>query len=137
MVGRSKVECPNCGWDWEIESDDDRPYLCHKCGYDTTLNDFDIDALDTWKKNNKLPFKESVLGGKFIRVFSEDTDEAEFMWHMDKEDRLIKSLTKTNWLIQLDNQLPQPLTEEIFIPKGVYHRLLKGTGDLTIELKKL
>jgi hypothetical protein len=40
-------------------------------------------------------------------------------------------------MFQLDNQLPQKITGEIFIPKEVYHRLIKGTGDLKIKLIKL
>ena len=40
-------------------------------------------------------------------------------------------------LVQLDNQLPVPLTETIFIPKEMYHRVIKGTGDLTVKIKKL
>jgi hypothetical protein len=34
------IECPICDWDWELESDDDRPHLCHQCGYDSKLGDF-------------------------------------------------------------------------------------------------
>jgi hypothetical protein len=40
-------------------------------------------------------------------------------------------------MVQLDNQLPVPLTETIFIPKEMYHRVIKGTGDLTVKIKKL
>ena len=41
----------------------------------------------------------------------------------------------TNWKFQLDNQLPVSLYEsKLFISKGTYHRLIKGTGDLVIKI---
>ena len=85
-----------------------------------------------------LPFQENKISdNKFIRVFSQDTDSGEYMWHRDREDRIIESIEPTDWRIQIDNELPTNIEGEIFIPKGVYHRLIKGTGDLKIKLKKL
>lgn len=85
-----------------------------------------------------FPFKETKLGNNvFIREFSNDTDSGEFMWHRDREDRIIESIGKTDWLIQIDNELPKEINEKVFIPMGVYHRLIKGTGDLKIKLQKL
>jgi len=84
-----------------------------------------------------LPFKEDQISDNtFIRVFN-NSDSGEFHWHRDREDRIIESINDTNWLIQLDNELPKLIKGEIFIPIGVYHRLIKGTGDLKIKLKKL
>ena len=84
-----------------------------------------------------LPFKETKIGDNtFIREFSQDTDSGEFMWHRDREDRIIESIDDTDWGIQLDNQLPMKIEGEVFIPMGVYHRLIKGTGDLKIKLIK-
>lgn len=85
-----------------------------------------------------LPFKETKLSDNtFIREFKQETDSGEFMWHRDREDRIIESIGETDWLIQIDNELPKSINEEVFIPMGVYHRLIKGTGDLKIKLKKL
>lgn len=42
----------------------------------------------------------------------------------------------TDWLIQLDNKIHQNIEGEIFIPKGMYHRLIKGTNNLKIKLIK-
>jgi hypothetical protein len=84
------------------------------------------------------PYIENKISeNTFIREFKQDTDSGEFAWHRDYEDRIIKSINETDWMIQLDNELPKPIIGEIFIPMGVYHRLIKGTGDLKIELKKL
>jgi len=84
-----------------------------------------------------LPFQETKLDNNvFIREFSNDTDSGEFMWHRDREDRIIESIDKTDWLIQIDNELPKEINEKVFIPMGVYHRLIKGTNDLKIKLIK-
>ena len=40
-------------------------------------------------------------------------------------------------MIQLDNELPIEIKEKVFIPKGVYHRVIKGTGDMKIKLTTL
>jgi hypothetical protein len=84
-----------------------------------------------------LPFKETKISDNtFIREFNQDTDSGEFMWHRDHEDRIIESIDETDWMIQIDNELPKQIKGEVFIPMGVYHRLLKGNGDLKIKLIK-
>ena len=85
-----------------------------------------------------LPFKEQIVSNNvFIREFKQDTDSGEFMWHRDREDRIIESIGETDWKIQLDDELPKIIQGEVFIPMGVYHRVIKGTGDLKIRLQKL
>jgi hypothetical protein len=87
---------------------------------------------------NNLPFNESQLeSNTFIREFKQDTDSGDFTWHRDREDRIIESINETDWMIQLDNELPKVINEKIFIPMGVYHRVIKGSGDLKIKLIKL
>lgn len=80
-----------------------------------------------------LPFKEE---GE-IRTFSENVKDFELVWHRDKEDRIVTPLHKTDWKFQLDNDIPRSLEKEIFIPRETYHRLIKGTGDLKVRVKKL
>ena len=85
-----------------------------------------------------LPFQETKINdNEFIRVFSQDTGSGEFMWHRDREDRIVESIVETDWMIQIDNELPKVIEGEVFIPMGVYHRLIKGTNDLKIKLVKL
>ena len=97
-------------------------------------------ALEEWKNENKdveLPFKETKLSDNiFIREFGQETDSGEFMWHRDREDRIIESINETDWLIQIDNELPKKIKGMVKIPRGVYHRLIKGSGDLKIRLTK-
>lgn len=88
--------------------------------------------------NNNLPFKEKIISkNKKIRVFSNVLTENELKWHQDKEDRIIKVLNKNDWMIQIDNKLPQKLilNEEIFIKKNNWHRLIGGkTKEIFIEI---
>lgn len=73
-----------------------------------------------------------------IRTFKESTDSEDFKWHRDEEDREIESLNQNNWQIQLEDELPQTLNagESISIEKGVWHRLIKGTGYAIFKINK-
>lgn len=85
-----------------------------------------------------LPFQETKISeSSFIRTFTQETNSGEFTWHRDRESRIIESVEPTDWKIQLDNELPKTIEGKIFIPMGVYHRLIKGSGDLKINLMKL
>jgi hypothetical protein len=85
-----------------------------------------------------IPYKEiQIEKNTFIREFSKETDSEEMKWHRDYEDRIIESIVETDWMIQLDNELPIVINNKVFIPKGVYHRLIKGSSDLKIKLIKL
>ena len=52
--------------------------------------------------------------------------------------RNVKILESNGWQIQMDDQLPKTLNEgdTLFIPKGVYHRVIKGNGKLVILIKE-
>ena len=50
IVG-GKIECDNCGWDWNIVDGGDDLFICHKCGHDNTPLDEGFD-----KKLGKDPF---------------------------------------------------------------------------------
>jgi len=85
-----------------------------------------------------LPFEEEKIGENiYIREFSQDTDSSDFLWHRDREDRIIEPLEETDWLFQMDDELPKKIEGQIFIPKEVFHRIIKGSGDLKIKLIKL
>ena len=85
-----------------------------------------------------LPFRETKIGDNvFVREFSQDTDSGELMWHRDREDRIVEPIEDTDWMVQLDNELPKKIEGEVFIPMGAYHRLIKGTGDLKVKVIKI
>ena len=84
------------------------------------------------------PYSEEDLGeNTYIRTFSEDTLDEELKWHWDEEDRVVHPLHPTDWMFQLDNQLPEKITKTTFIPAGEWHRIIKGTGDLSVKIVKL
>lgn len=85
-----------------------------------------------------FPFEEKQLAENvFLRCFDPNLENDELKWHIDKENRLIEPDEKTDWKIQLDNKLPDEIFGEIFIPAGVWHRIIKGTGHLKLKVTKL
>lgn len=46
------IECDKCEHSWEIEDDDNDPYLCHNCGYNNDLKLFELDKLKKWREDN-------------------------------------------------------------------------------------
>ena len=71
-----------------------------------------------------------------VREFSAELNPEELMWHRDNEDRIVEPIGSTDWKLQLDNQLPILLKNQIFIPRGMWHRAIKGTGNLKIKITK-
>ena len=84
------------------------------------------------------PYIDIEVTDKYIiREFNENIDPIELMWHRDNEDRLVEIIGETNWKVQLDNQLPTSINKPIFIPRHMWHRTIKGTGNLRIKINKL
>ena len=84
------------------------------------------------------PYTEKQIEDFVVREFLEETSSFEFVWHRDKEDRYILPTHITDWQFQLDNDIPRILgKDKLFIPKETYHRLIKGTGDLSLKIWKL
>lgn len=77
-----------------------------------------------------------VTDDYIIREFSENIDPIELMWHRDNEDRTIEIIGKTDWKIQLDNQLPTSINDRIFIPRHLWHRVIKGSKTLKLKIYK-
>ena len=83
------------------------------------------------------PYEDLEISEKSkIRIFESNVDSGELHWHRDREDRIVEVLEGDGWLLQLDNQLPvkMEIGEKYFIPEGVYHRTIKGDGDLKIKI---
>ncbi len=84
------------------------------------------------------PFTEEVYSADvIIRHFNKDAPDHLYKWHADNEDRYIESLNENDWSFQFDNELPQSIVpgKIIYIPKGLIHRLIKGTSELSISIK--
>lgn len=84
------------------------------------------------------PYKDLEITNKYIiREFDENVDPLELLWHRDLENRTIEIIGETDWKIQLENQLPTSINKPIFIPRGEFHRLIKGTtGTLKLKIYK-
>lgn len=80
----------------------------------------------------RLPFRDDGN----IRTFTSEVDSHELKWHRDEEDRIVTPLGYNDWLFQRDNCLPHPIDREIAIPRGEWHRVIKGTTDLKIRVQK-
>jgi len=86
--------------------------------------------------NMEFPFEENIKNGIYERTFSQDVDNEELVWHRDREDREVQVIGETDWMFQFDNELPFQMEGKFFIPMGVYHRVIKGSGDLKLKIKK-
>ena len=85
------------------------------------------------------PFSDSFVSeNRFKRVFDEQVDNSELIWHKDKEDRVIYVIESNGWKIQYDNQLPIDLVNgnTYYVKKENYHRVHKGKGNLVIEIQQ-
>ena len=63
------------------------------------------------------PYIDLLITDEYIvREFDKDIDPIELMWHRDDENRLVEAIEPTDWLLQLDNELPSSMNKPIFIP---------------------
>jgi hypothetical protein len=79
-------------------------------------------------------YQDQVSPGFTIRTFSGKIDSTELVWHRDEHDREVTPLENESWFVQLDDRLPIQLDRTVKIPAGMWHRLIKGKGDLTVKI---
>jgi len=74
-----------------------------------------------------------------IREFDAELEDRELIWHRDEDTRRVTVLGGSNWKLQLDNQLPEELKigKKYSIPKLVYHRVIKGEGNLVVKIENI
>lgn len=87
------------------------------------------------------PYRDSYCWeenhSRFIRSFDADTDERDLVWHRDTRDRVIDVVWNTGWQIQFEDQMPVSINTVTEIPRMVYHRLIKGEGNLILDIIEL
>ena len=83
-------------------------------------------------------YTDSKEGKILTRVFEQDCQSDELVWHRDKKDRTVKVISGVNWKFQHDNELPfvMKIGDKIKINKETYHRIHKGQGKLIIEIEE-
>ncbi len=83
------------------------------------------------------PYQEVInKDNSRLREFKIDTDNSELVWHKDEKDRYVTILEGEGWQFQKDTELPSTLQKGdiIFIPKETYHRVIKGSSNLLINI---
>lgn len=85
-----------------------------------------------------FPFQQENIDGKIKRTFSPDVDSDELKWHQDLNDRKVTVIESGGWSFQMEDNLPNKLliAEQIVIPKFVWHRVIKGEGNLVVEIEE-
>jgi len=85
------------------------------------------------------PFEQIELNNKKIRTFSPEVEDDELKWHQDLNDRNVTILESGGWSFQMEDELPTKLqnAKQIFIPKLVWHRIIKGDNKLVVEIEEL
>jgi hypothetical protein len=84
------------------------------------------------------PFQQENINDKIRRTFSPDVDSDELKWHQDLNDRKVTVIEDGGWSFQIEDDLPNKLSvaEQIYIPKFVWHRVIKGEGTLVVEIQE-
>jgi quercetin dioxygenase-like cupin family protein len=85
------------------------------------------------------PYQEVISkDNSRLREFKVDVDDDELKWHRDEKDRYVTILEGEGWQFQRDNELPLALQkgDVIFIKQETYHRIIKGSTDLIINIKE-
>ena len=84
-----------------------------------------------------LPFKELTESDKRIRIFKSNTVSGELKWHWDDEDRYVELIEESDWEFQFDDDLPVKFPKRLIIPRMMWHRVIKGKGDLKIAISRI
>jgi hypothetical protein len=94
------------------------------------------DLLDYYKPFED--FEKSIYDKVFTRVFKQNIEDKQLIWHKDRKDRVVKVIWGTGWKLQYDNELPTELEigQNYCIKKEQFHRLHKGNGELKLEIKE-
>ena len=84
------------------------------------------------------PYQEIQQGEITIRTFKKDVQNDELVWHRDKEDREVRVIKGNGWQFQREDHLPILLRigDVIQIKKEEWHRIIKGSTDLIVEIRK-
>lgn len=77
-----------------------------------------------------------LTDNSFRRIFGIDTHDHELVWHRDRNARLVKVIEGQGWKFQHDNGIPITMNpgDTIEIPAEQYHRIIKGSGQLIVEI---
>jgi quercetin dioxygenase-like cupin family protein len=85
------------------------------------------------------PYQDNIISEDTkIRIFDENIDPIELMWHRDLKTRQITILEGIGWSYQQEDSLPKQLNpgDQIVIPALEWHRVIKGTTNLKLKIEE-
>ena len=85
------------------------------------------------------PYQDNIISEVTkIRIFDENIDPIELMWHRDLKTRQITILEGIGWSYQQEDSLPKQLNpgDQIVIPALEWHRVIKGTTNLKLKIEE-
>jgi mannose-6-phosphate isomerase-like protein (cupin superfamily) len=85
------------------------------------------------------PYTEEKNDIYIRRKFNSLTNEHELEWHRDVSNREVVIIESGGWKFQMDNSIPIELKsgDVLFIPAKTFHRVIKGSGSLIVEIREL
>lgn len=88
-----KFSCEKCDHSWKIEKEDNHPYLCHMCGYDSAKEKHNYDELENFWKNYKEEEDKEHLKEE---VNSDQEKLKDNGYDLDKIKKALKILTQVS-----------------------------------------
>ena len=84
------------------------------------------------------PYSNYEIKKSFVRIFNEDIESEDLLWHVDEFNRIITVISGTGWKLQFDNELPFPIQKNDFynIERETFHRLIKGNDQLILKIEE-
>ncbi len=85
-----------------------------------------------------FPFLSEYELDAEVREFDVHREDDEYVWHRDEQDRECEIIEGDGWQFQYHNCLPYLLEKGMIfdIPKGEYHRLIRGVNNLKVRIIK-
>ena len=84
------------------------------------------------------PYKETRGVSHMLREFDADVSHEELVWHRDKRTRAVTPVKCEGWKFQRDNEPPFEMEEgeTIVIEAETFHRIIRGSGKLVLEIRE-
>ena len=91
---------------------------------------------DAWLLQTDIGKTAMINGVEVPLDLPMEVDDDELKWHQDLKDRKVTVIEDGGWSFQIENSLPVKLSnaEQLSIPKFVWHRVIKGKGNLIVEI---
>lgn len=84
------------------------------------------------------PYSNYEIKKSFVRIFNEDIESEDLLWHVDEFNRIITVISGTGWKLQFDNELPFLIEKNALynVERETFHRLIKGNDQLILKIEE-